>query len=92
MTDGKSNKKSISDKLRWDKTALQHALRVDDETIKEVFPSLHLNIGKCYEELNDFAHAIYHYELALSFAHLLPDNGYGSMTRTGIMNALARVK
>src|SRR5215213_6609966 len=45
------HQKSTADKLKWDRTALTHALNINDESIKETFPSLYLNIGKCYEDL-----------------------------------------
>src|SRR3954447_7399113 len=81
---------NISDKLIWDETALKHALNINDETIKEMLPSLYLNIGKCYEDLNDFHNAKSNYEAALSFTGFLPDNGYGNMLKVGIMNGLKR--
>jgi tetratricopeptide (TPR) repeat protein len=70
---------------------LQLALKIDDNSVNEAFPSLYLNIAKCYEDLNDFESAIRNYQLALSFTHLLSDNGYGSMIRGAIANGLERV-
>jgi len=84
------HQKSIADKLKWDKTALAHALNINDESIKETLPSLYLNIGKCYEDLNDFDNAKTNYMAAFSFATYLPDNGYGNMIKAGIDNGLAR--
>lgn len=84
------HQKSIADKLRWDKTALTHALNINDETIKEILPSLYLNIGKCYEDLYDFDKAEGNYRAALSFAAYLPDNGYGNMLKAGINKGLDR--
>lgn len=86
------HQQNVTDKLRWDKTALQHALQIEDKSMKETLPSLYLNIGKCYEDLNDFANAKSNYQEAFSFTPLLPDNGYGNMIRKGINNALDRVK
>src|SRR5205823_9088 len=76
--------------LEWDQTALKHALKIDDESIKETLPSLYLNIGKCYEDLNDFDNAKSNYQAAFSFATFLPDNGYGNMIKKGIINGLQR--
>ena len=45
---------NIADKLRWDKTALNLALKINDENMRGTYPSLYLNIGKCYEDLSDF--------------------------------------
>ena len=63
----------MQDKLKWDETALQLALKINDDTIKGAYPSLYLNIAKCYEDLNDFENARKNYQLALSFTNLLPD-------------------
>lgn len=86
------HQKSISDKLKWDKTALTHALNINDESIKETLPSLYLNIGKCYEDLNDFDNARSNYQAAFSYASFLPGNGYGNMIKAGIEKALDRTK
>ena len=86
------HQKSIADKLKWDETALQLALKINNDTVKGIFPSLYLNIAKCYEDLNDFDNARKNYQLALSFTNLLPDTGYGNMIKGGIMNGIARVK
>jgi rifampin ADP-ribosylating transferase len=86
------HQKNTSDKLKWDKTALLHALKIRDEDIKQTLPSLYLNIGKCYEDLNDFDNAISNYQAAFSFVMYLPDNGYGNMIKAGIENALNRTK
>lgn len=86
------HQKTVADKLKWDKTALQLALKINDDTIKATYPSLYLNIAKCYEELNDFDNAIKNYQLALSFTNLLPENGYGNMIKGGICSGIERVK
>ena len=83
---------TISDKLTWDEEALKYALQIEDETVKGTLPSLYLNIGKCYEDLHDFENAKSNYQAAFSYTHFLPDNGYGNMIKTGIMNGLNRVK
>ncbi|REC52108.1 MULTISPECIES: rRNA adenine methyltransferase [Weeksellaceae] len=83
--------KSVEEKLKWDETALQLAFKIDEDTIKETYPSLYLNIAKCYEDLNDFVNAKKNYQLALSFTNKLPDNGYGDMIIEGIKNGIKRV-
>lgn len=85
------HKKSVADKLKWDETALQLALKIDDNAVKEAFPSLYLNIGKCYEDLNDFDNAKTNYQLALSFTTVLRDDGYGNMIKGGITKGIERV-
>lgn len=85
------HQKSVTDKLKWDETALQLALKIDLDTVKGAFPSLYLNIAKCHEDLLDFAKAKKNYDLALSYANLLPDDGYGKMVKAGIKTGIERV-
>jgi rifampin ADP-ribosylating transferase len=85
------HQKNVSEKLKWDETALQLALKINNDTVKGAFPSLYLNIAKCYEDLNDLDNAKKNYDLALLFANVLPDNGYGNMIKGGIKNGIERV-
>jgi rifampin ADP-ribosylating transferase len=86
------HQESIADKLKWDETALLLALKFDDAKVKASYPSLYLNVAKCYEDLLDLEQARKNYELALSYSMLLPDNGYGNMIKGGIINGMERVK
>ena len=81
---------SVEDKLQWDKTALELAVKINDEDMRANFPSLYLNIAKCYEDLKDAANARINYEAALSYEKHLPDNGYGQMIKSGIRNGIMR--
>jgi DNA/RNA tunnel of bacterial DNA dependent RNA polymerase. len=45
------HQKTVSDKLKWLQTALDHALNVNDDSVKSALPSLYSNIAGCYEEL-----------------------------------------
>src|SRR4051794_32777019 len=54
---------TIEDKLKWDKLALEFALMIHDDKMKTHYPSLYLNVGKCYEDLNDLESAKQQYEL-----------------------------
>jgi rifampin ADP-ribosylating transferase len=83
---------NIADKLKWDKTALHLALKINDENMKGAYPSLYLNIGKCYEDLSNFESARENYELALFFTTFLADDGYGKMIISGIRNGIDRLK
>ncbi len=85
------HQKSVADKLRWDETALNLALKIEDQSIQASYPSLYLNVAKCYEDLKDFDKARNNYQLALSFTNLLPEDGYGKMIKSGIVNGIERV-
>lgn len=69
------HQKSVADKLKWVETALQLALKINNDYVKGIFSSLYLNIAKCYEELGDLENAKKNYELANSFKDKLSDNG-----------------
>lgn len=60
------HQKKVSDKLKWLETALQFALKINDDSVKSAFPSLYSNIAKCYEELSDPENAQKNDELAAS--------------------------
>ncbi len=85
------HQKDIVTKLKWDETALNFALKIKDENMQQNYPSLYLNMAKCYEDLKDFDNAKKNYQLAFSFIDLLPDNGYGNMIKRGILNGIERI-
>ena len=65
----------LHDKLKWLETALQCALRMNDDAVKAAFPSLYSNIAKCYEALNDPDNAKKNHELSISSNVQPSDNG-----------------
>ncbi len=69
------HQKNIPDKLKWLETALQFALKINNDTVKSAFPSLYLHIAKCYEDLSDPDNAKKNYEASISFTDKLSDNG-----------------
>jgi tetratricopeptide (TPR) repeat protein len=66
---------NVSDRLNWSQTALQFALKINDDSVKEAFTSLYVNVAKCYEDLNDFDNAKKNYELANSYIGKPTDKG-----------------
>lgn len=69
------HQKTVSDKLKWLETALAHALKVNDDTVKSAFPSLYLNIAKCYEDLSEIEKSKENAELAMLFKDNPSDKG-----------------
>lgn len=67
--------KNISDKLKWLETALQFALKINNDSVKSALPSLYLNIAKCYEDLRDPEKARESYELVTLSNDKPSDNG-----------------
>jgi len=69
------HQKNVPHKLKWLETALQFALKINDDTVKGAFPSIYINIARCYEDLSDLDNAKKNYELAISFTDKPSDNG-----------------
>lgn len=69
------HQKDVRNKLKWLETALQFALKTNNDHVKGAFPSLYVNIAKCYEDLGDSANAKKNHELAISFTDKPSDNG-----------------
>jgi len=82
---------TVTEKLQWDQTALEFALQSNDEKLKGAFPSLYLNIGKCYEDLGDPKKALENYQSGESYFEYLQPDGYGEFTRSTVERAIARV-
>src|SRR5688500_6219352 len=69
------HQKNVADKLKWLETALQFALKINNESVSGAFPSLYSNIAKCYEDLGDFDNAKKNSELSMAFMGKLSDKG-----------------
>ncbi len=67
--------KNVPDKLKWLETALQFALKINNDAVKAAFPLLYSNIAKCYEDLNDVDNAKKNHRLANEFKVKLSDKG-----------------
>jgi len=55
---------SVEESLRWNQLALKHANAVNDERVKDFYPSLYLSLGRSYEFVGDQVEAQRYYELA----------------------------
>lgn len=63
------------DKLKWSETALQLALKINDDNVSAAFPSLYSTVAKCYEDLGDVENAAKNYGLSRSFTGNPSDKG-----------------
>jgi rifampin ADP-ribosylating transferase len=66
---------NTADQLQWFQTALQLALKVDDESAAAALPSLYSNIAECQEESGDQANAEKNREMAISSNRPPSDRG-----------------
>jgi hypothetical protein len=55
---------SAEESLQWNQIALAHADAVNDERVKDFYPSLYLNLGRSYELVGNPGEAQRYYELA----------------------------
>ena len=69
------HQKNVHDKLKWFETALEFALKINNDSVRSAFPSLYLKIAKCYEDLSEPDNAKRHYELSNSFTNKPFDKG-----------------
>ncbi len=52
--------------LRWNQVALAHAERGDPEMVKELLPSLYVNLGRSFEQVGEEVESARYYALAAS--------------------------
>ena len=75
MTTYIRTRQNVPDKLKWLETALQFALKINNDSVSGAFPSLYSNIAKCYEDLGDLDNAKKNSELSIAFMGKLSDTG-----------------
>ena len=68
-------KTNIQDKLVWLKRSIKFALNINNETVMSAFPTICMNIARCYEDLNDYDNAQKYYELSDSYKDKIYDSG-----------------
>ena len=78
--------------LPWNELALTHAIRSSSDAVRSFFPSLYLNLGKSYEDLQNIPRARELYEQGERWLTDVADGGYGEVVRQGLQNALQRVR
>jgi rifampin ADP-ribosylating transferase len=61
------HQEGVVNKLKWVETSVQLALKINNDYVNEILPSLYLNTAKYYEALGDLDNAKKNYELAISF-------------------------
>jgi len=63
--------KSPEDIFRWNQEALMRADSIKNDSVKDFYPSLYLNMGRSYEMLGNRIEAERYYELAagLGYGH-----------------------
>lgn len=83
---------SAEERLRWNHSALSAALAVADERVEGFYASLHLNVGKSYEDLEQWAEAAASYDDAESAAQSLPEGPYRDTVSGAISRGQDRIQ
>jgi hypothetical protein len=82
-----------AEELAWDLRALAAADLITEDRARQggvadagagFYPSLHLNLGEAYRQLDDLPSARRHLELGQAAARVLGDDGYGAMIKRGL--------
>jgi hypothetical protein len=76
--------------FEWNARAIEHARLVEPGLVHGFMPSLHLNLGRSYEDIGDAARAADEYRRAESCLDTLEDDGYGALVRRGVAAGLER--
>lgn len=70
--------------FEWNERALHHAESLDDQRVRELFPSLYLNYAHSLEQLGRRREACSFYGLAAAGLADLPPGGYARLVRGGV--------
>lgn len=79
------------DALHWNRVALDRARASADPEVASFAPSLHLNLGRSFEDCGHLAPARLQYEQARDTVSHLPDDGYRQFIQGGIERAFERL-
>lgn len=82
---------SLADKLKWNLESFYLANKIEGDGMNKYLPSLCLNVGKSYEDLEQIAEATYYYRLGAEYTDMLKENSYGNMIKSGLTAGLQRV-
>lgn len=85
------HQQSPTDVLHWNQESLDRAMAVNDESVREFYPSLYLNLAKAHEDLGNVAEAARFYGLAASCLGSLAPGYYAGHVRDGVARGLQRV-
>jgi tetratricopeptide (TPR) repeat protein len=82
---------SLDRSLWWNQLALARANGTRDPRVRPFYSSLHLNLGKVYEDLGREVQARMHYEKAEEFLAQISDGSYRALVEFGVRRAMSRV-
>jgi len=75
--------------LWWYQIALARADRTDHERVREVYPSLHVNIAIAYERMNQLYAARHHYQRAAATLDAVRDPEQRAFVERGLERGVA---
>jgi tetratricopeptide (TPR) repeat protein len=83
---------TLQESLAWNQLALDHALAVPDDRVRDFLPSLYLNLGWSHEVLGDSTKARKYYGSGAALLADLPPDQYSEVVRDGITRGLERTR
>lgn len=78
--------------LYWNEMALQCAKNVAHELVAAFYPSLYLNVGKCYEDMGEHRKALDYYYSGVDTTGELPDDRLGNITRAALLQHIQNIE
>jgi tetratricopeptide (TPR) repeat protein len=77
--------------LFWNQTAVNNADSVENDSAKELYPSLYLNLGRSHEDTGSMSDAKRCYERAQQCLDDLPEDGYRKLIQNATAAGLDRI-
>ena len=78
--------------LYWNEMALEYANNVAYELVAAFYPSLYLNVGKCYEDMGEHRKALECYYTGVDKTGELPDDRLGNITRAALLQHIQNIE
>jgi len=78
--------------LSWNQVALEKAQAAGDERVQGFYPSLYLNLGYSYEQINDPESAGKYYALAAERLSDLQPGAYGDVVQDAVTRGRERIQ
>lgn len=82
-----------NDIFEWNNKALYHASKVtNNDEIKDLYPSLLLNMGESYKLINDNNNALKYFKLGLDYVKNDDPGSYGDMIKLSFLEKIKELE
>ena len=83
--------KNIQDIFKWNEIALTHAELSNSQDVKEIYPSLYLNMGNSCEDIKDYKKALDYYNLDIKSIKDSSEGSLGEMIKNKFQEKINRI-